>query len=87
MIVMSTQLTGVIVGTEETTDSTVSNPQSKNRRGLFGVPMTRRSGVRFTAPWSMIWRNAKLSWIGRRCHLQQHQCRRNPDEVIPVEVA
>jgi hypothetical protein len=50
MIVRSTQLTGVIVGIEETTDSVVSNPQSRKRRGLFGVPMTWRSGVRFTAP-------------------------------------
>jgi hypothetical protein len=54
MIMRLTQLTGAIAGTEETMDSTVSNPQSRKRRGLFGVSMTRRSGVRFTTPWGMI---------------------------------
>jgi hypothetical protein len=84
MIARSTQLTGVIVGTEETTYSVVSNPQSRKRRCLFDVLMTRRSGVRFSAPWGTIWRSAKLSWIRRRCHPHQRQCRRNPNEVIIV---
>jgi hypothetical protein len=84
MIARSTQLTGVIVGTEETVDFAVSNPRSRKRRGLFDVLMMRRSGVRFTALRGTIWRSAKLSWIGRRCHLQQRQCRRNPDEVIII---
>jgi hypothetical protein len=61
MITRSTQLTEEIAGTEETIDSAVSNPQSRKRRGLFGVPMTQRSDVRFTAPRGMIWRSAKLS--------------------------
>jgi hypothetical protein len=52
--VNTTQLIGVIVGTEETADSAVSNHQSRKRRGLFRIPMTRRSGVRFTAPRGMI---------------------------------
>jgi hypothetical protein len=84
MIARSTQLTRSIIGTEENTDSAVSDPHSRKRRGLFGVPMTQRSGVRFTALRGMIWRSAKLSWIGRRCHPQQRQCRRNPGEVIII---
>jgi hypothetical protein len=70
--------------TEETADSAVSNPRSRKRRGLFDVPMMRRSGVRFPAPRGTIWRSAKLSWIRRKCHPQQRQCRRNPSEVIIV---
>jgi hypothetical protein len=54
MITRSTQLTEEIAGTEETIDSAVSNPQSRKRRGLFGVPVTQRSAVRFTAPRGMI---------------------------------
>jgi hypothetical protein len=64
MITRSTQLTEEIAGTEETIDSAVSNPQSRKRRGLFGVLVMQRSVVRFTAPRGMIWRSAKLSWIG-----------------------
>jgi hypothetical protein len=60
MIMRSTHLTGAIVGTEETADSAVSNPRSRKRRGIFSVPMMWRSGVRFTAPQSMIWKSAKL---------------------------
>jgi hypothetical protein len=85
MIVRSTQLTGAIAGTEETTDSMLSNPRSRKRRGLFGISMTRRSGVRFTASWGTIWRSAKLSWIEKRCHPQQPQCPRNPGDMIIVE--
>jgi hypothetical protein len=40
--------------TEGTADTTASNPRSKKRRGLFSVPMTRRSGVKFTAPHGTI---------------------------------
>jgi hypothetical protein len=70
MIVRSTQLTGTIAGTEETTDSAVSNPHSRKIRGIFSVLMTRKSGVKFTAPRGTIWRSAKFSWIRRRCHPQ-----------------
>jgi hypothetical protein len=84
MITRSTQLTGAIIGTKETADSAVSNPQSRKRRGLFGVPMTRRSGVRFTASRGTVWKSVKLSWIRRRCHPQQRQRRRSPNELINV---
>jgi hypothetical protein len=50
----STQLTEAITRIEETADIVASNPQSRKRRDLFGVPMKRRSGARFTAPWGMI---------------------------------
>jgi hypothetical protein len=76
MIVRSTQMTG---------ETVVSNPRRRKRRGLFDIQMMRRSGVRFTAPRGTIWRSAKLSWIGRRCHPQQRQCCRNPGEVIIIE--
>jgi hypothetical protein len=57
-IARSTQLSVAIVGIEETA---VSNPRSRKRRGLFDVLMTRRSAVRFTASWGMIWKSVKLS--------------------------
>jgi hypothetical protein len=41
-----------ITRTEVTTDTVTSNPRSRKRRGIFGVPMTWRSGVRITAPWA-----------------------------------
>jgi hypothetical protein len=84
MIARSTQLTGAVAGTKETADSVVSNPRSRKRRGHFSVPMTRRSGVTFIAPWGMMWRSAKLFYIGRRCHPQQRQCHRNLGKVIIV---
>jgi hypothetical protein len=70
MITRSTKLTGAIIGTEDTTNSMVSNPQSRKRRCIFNVPMTWRSGVRFIALQGIIWKSAKFSWIGRRCHPQ-----------------
>jgi hypothetical protein len=54
MIVRSTQLTGVIARTEETVNITASGPRSRRRIGIFDVPTTRRSGVRFTTPRDMI---------------------------------
>jgi hypothetical protein len=83
-IVRSTQLPGVIARTKGTADIMASNPQSRKRRGLFDVLMTRRTGVRFTAPRGTIWKSAKLSWIGRRCQHQQHRRRRIPGELISV---
>jgi hypothetical protein len=61
----------LITRTEETTDTAASNPRSRKRRDLFDVSMTRKSGVRFTTPHGTIWKSAKLSWIGRRCHHHQ----------------
>jgi hypothetical protein len=46
----STQLTEAIARPEEAADTMTSSPQSRRRRGIFGVPMTRRSGAKFTAP-------------------------------------
>jgi hypothetical protein len=45
MIARPTQLTGVIVGTEETADSVISNPWSKKRRGLAPGRRMRWSDV------------------------------------------
>jgi hypothetical protein len=59
-----------------------SSEQKEKRH--FGVPLTRRSGVRFTAPRDTIWKSAKLSWIRRRCHPQQRRHHRSPDELINV---
>jgi hypothetical protein len=60
MVVRSTQLIKAFIRTEETTDIMPSSPQSKRRRSLFGVPMTWRSGARFTPPWGMIWKSARF---------------------------
>jgi hypothetical protein len=57
----STQLIEMITRIEETADIAASNPRSRRRRGLFGVPMTRRSGARFTTPRVMIQKSARLS--------------------------
>jgi hypothetical protein len=43
----STQLTGEIVKIIVTV---ASSPRIRRRRGLSSIPMTQRSGVRFTAP-------------------------------------
>jgi hypothetical protein len=59
-----------IARTEGTVDTMASNHQSRMRRGIFDVLMMQRSGLTFTAPWGMIWKSAKLFWIGRRCHHQ-----------------
>jgi hypothetical protein len=50
MIMRSTQLTEVISRIEETVDIMANSPQSRRRRGIFGVLTTRRSGVKFIAP-------------------------------------
>jgi hypothetical protein len=41
-----------ITRTEVTTDTVTSNPRSRKRRCIFGVPIMWRSGVRITAPWA-----------------------------------
>jgi hypothetical protein len=46
-------MTDVIARIEETANIVASNPRSRKRRDLFGVPMMRRSGARFTAPRGM----------------------------------
>jgi hypothetical protein len=38
----------------------------------------QRSGARSIIPQDMIWKSAKLFWITRRCHHQQHRWPRNP---------
>jgi hypothetical protein len=53
-ITRSTQLTEAITRTEETVDIMTSNSRSRKRKDLFGIPMTWRSGARFTAPRGMI---------------------------------
>jgi hypothetical protein len=49
MVARLTQLIREIARTEETAGTMASNPQSRKRKGIFGIPMTRRSAVRFTA--------------------------------------
>jgi hypothetical protein len=49
MIARLTQLIREIARTEETAGTMASNPQSRKRKDIFGIPMMRRSGVRFTA--------------------------------------
>jgi hypothetical protein len=56
----STQLTEVIIRTEESMDIVASSPQSRRKRGHSDVPMTLKSGVRSTALQNMIWRSARL---------------------------
>jgi hypothetical protein len=79
MIMRSTQLTEAIARTEETVDKMASNPQ---RRGIFGILMTQRSGARFTAPQGMICKSARLFCIARRCHHHQRRGCRSHGESI-----
>jgi hypothetical protein len=83
-IMRSTQLTEPITRTKETADIMASCPRSRRRRGLSSVLMTWRSGEKFTAPWGMIWKSARLFLIGRRCHHQQRSCHRSPGGSINV---
>jgi hypothetical protein len=78
---MITRLTQLIEGTTNTVES---SPWIIRRRGPFDILMTQRSGAKFIAPRGMIWKSAKLSWIGRRCHHQQRRRRRSPGELINV---
>jgi hypothetical protein len=57
----STLLTEAIARTEETVDTAASSPQTRRRRGLFGILVTQRSDTRFTTPGGTIWKNARLS--------------------------
>jgi hypothetical protein len=57
--------------------SSISHPIRK-RRDISVALMTQRSGARFIAPQDMIWKSAKLFWIGRRCHRQQRRCHKMP---------
>jgi hypothetical protein len=84
MIVRSTQLTEAVTRTKEIVDTTASSPQIRRRKGLSDVPMTRRSGARFTIPWGMIWKSVRLFWIRRRCHqrVDQHRVDSDGDEQM-----
>jgi hypothetical protein len=46
--------------TEDTVDIKANNPHIRKRRSLFGVPMMRRSGARFTAPRGMTWKSVRF---------------------------
>jgi hypothetical protein len=65
------QLTEAITRTEATVDTATSSPRIRWRRDISSVLMTQRSGVRFIAPQGMIWKNAKHSWIRKRCDHQE----------------
>jgi hypothetical protein len=84
MIGKSTQLIGDItriVETADTTEIASSSPRIKRRIGIFIALTTQISGARFIAPQDMIWKNAKLFWIARRCHRQQYRWSRSPDRA------
>jgi hypothetical protein len=71
----STRLTGEITRITETTKTveiTTSSTRIRRRRGLFVALMMQRSDVRSIA---------KLFWITRRYHHQQHRWLRTPDGV------
>jgi hypothetical protein len=71
----STQLTGEIAKITETASN---SSRIRKRRGISIALMIQRSGVRSIVPQDVIWRSAKLFWIVRRCHHQQHRWPRNP---------
>jgi hypothetical protein len=75
----STPLTGEIIKIMATA---VSSPWIRRRRGISGIPMTQRSGARFTALHDTIWKSARLFWIGRRCHHQQRWRLKSSDRSI-----
>jgi hypothetical protein len=81
MIERSTQLTEEILKIMATT---ASSPQIRRRGGIFGIPIMQRSGARFTAPQEMIWKSARLFWIRRRCHHQQHWHPKKLDGYINI---
>jgi hypothetical protein len=60
--------------TEDTTTAE-NNPQSRRKGDPSDAPTAQRSSVKSIAPMDMIWKNARLFYIIKRCHLQQ---RRHP---------
>jgi hypothetical protein len=75
----STQLTGEITRIAKTVETASSSPQIRRRRRLSIALMTQISGARSIAPQDMIQKSAKLFWIARRCHHQQHRWPRSPN--------
>jgi hypothetical protein len=62
MIGRSTQLIEGIINTIVTV---ASSPQIRRRRGISGVSMIQRSGVRSIIPHDTIWKSVKLFWLRR----------------------
>jgi type IV secretory pathway VirB4 component len=57
--------------TVENTATAENNPQIRRKGDLSDALTSKRSGAKSIAPMDMIWKNAKLFWITKRCHLQQ----------------
>jgi hypothetical protein len=60
-----------ILRTAEDTATAENNPQIKRKGDPSDAPTAQRSGVKSITPMDMIWSNAKLFWITKRCGLQQ----------------
>jgi hypothetical protein len=65
--------------TAKDTATVENNPQIRRKGDPSDAPIAQRSDAKSIAPMDMIWKNVKLFWIAKRCHLQQ---RRHPK--IPV---
>jgi hypothetical protein len=49
--------------------TTKNNPQIRRKGDPSDASTSQRSGAKSIAPMDMIWKNAKLFWIVKRCHL------------------
>jgi hypothetical protein len=70
MIGRSTPQNEEIRRTMEDTAIAENNPQIRKKEDPSDAPTVQRS-VKSIAPRDMIWKNAKLFWITKRCRLQQ----------------
>jgi hypothetical protein len=75
MIRRSTPQNEEIRRTAEDTTTAENNPQMKRKGDPSDALTVQRSGAKSITLIDMIWKNAKLFWITKRCCLQQ---RRHP---------
>jgi hypothetical protein len=73
MIGRSTPQNEEIRRTVEDTATMENNTQIRRKGDPSDAPTMQRSGVKSITPMDMIWKSAKLFWIIKRCHLQQHR--------------
>jgi hypothetical protein len=71
MIGRSTPWNEEIRRTAEDTATAESNTQIRRKGDPSDAPTAQRSGAKSIAPMDMILKSAKLSWIAKRCRLQQ----------------
>jgi hypothetical protein len=81
----STQPILEIAGIADIVEIASSNLLIRRRRDRSITLLMQRSGARSIVLLNTIWKSAKLFWIVRRCHHQQHRWPKNLVEAIITE--